>query len=60
MWELELRASELEREWDEARESSDTARWPYAELEMAHRDEVADHELTKDVLNIIGVIAFVL
>ena len=58
--EWKLRASELERERDEARESAATARRPYVELEMAHRKEVADHELTKDVLNIVRVIAFVL
>ena len=58
--ELNLRASELERERDEARESAATARRPYLKLELAHRQEVSDHKVTKYVLNGISVIAFVL
>ena len=58
--EWKLRASELEREWDEAMESAATARGPYVKLEMEHRQEVADHKATKYVLNAISVIAFVL
>ena len=58
--EWQLRASELERERDEAMESAATARGPYVKLEMAHRQEVADHKATKYVLNVISVIAFVL
>ena len=58
--ELKLRASELEQERDEAMESAATARRPYVKLEMAHRQEVADHKATKYVLNVISVIAFVL
>ena len=58
--EWKLRASELERERDEARESAATARGPYVKLEMEHRQEVADHKATKYVLNVISVIAFVL
>ena len=58
--ELTHRASELERERDEARESAATARGPYVKLEMEHRQEVADHKATKYVLNVISVIAFVL
>ena len=58
--EWKLRASELERERNEARESAATARGPYVKLEMAHRQELADHEATKDVLNIFRVIALVL
>ncbi len=54
------RASELERERDEARESAATARGPYVKLEMEHRQEVADHKATKYVLNVISLIAFVL
>ena len=56
--EWKLRASERER--DEAMESAATARGPYVKLEMAHRQEVADHKATKYVLNVISVIAFVL
>ena len=58
--EWKLRASDLERERDEARESAATARGPYVKLEMEHRQEVADHKATKYVLNVISVIAFVL
>ena len=58
--EWKLRASELERERDEAMESAATARGPYVKLEMEHRQEVADHKATKYVLNVISLIAFVL
>ena len=58
--ELNIRASELERERDEAREAAATARRPYLELEMEHRQEVSDHKATKYVLNVFSVIAFVL
>ena len=58
--EWKLRASELERERDEARESAATARAPYVKLEMEHRQEVADHKTTKWVLNVFSAIAFVL
>ena len=40
----EHRASELERERDEARESAATAGRPYVKLEIEHRQEVADHK----------------
>ena len=67
VWELEqrvsewkLRASELERERDEARESTATARGPYVKLEIEHRQEVAAHKDTKEVLTIARVWAFVL
>ena len=58
--EWKLRASELERERDEAMESATTARGPYLELEMEHRREVAAHKATKGVLNVVHVIAVVL
>ena len=58
--EWKLRASELERERDEASESAATARQPYVKLQMEHRQEVADHKTTKWVLNVISLIAFVL
>ncbi len=60
VFELNLRASELERERDEAREAAATARGPYVKLEMEHRQEVSDHKVTKYVLNVFSVIAFVL
>ena len=55
-----FRASELERERDEARESSATARQPYVKLELEHSQEVAAHKNTKEVLTITRVWAFVL
>ncbi len=58
--ELKLRASELERERDEARESAATARRPYHELEREYQKEVAEHKVTKDVLNVVRMIALVL
>ena len=58
--EWELRASDLERERDEARKSAATARQPYVELEIAHRQEVAAHKETKELLIIARVWAFVL
>ena len=58
--ELKLRASELERERDEARESASASRRPYEELEEAYRKETAAHKETKDLLNMIRVIAIVL
>ena len=58
--ELEQRVSELELERDEARESADTARQPYVELEIAHRKEVAAHKNTKEAFTIARVWAFVL
>lgn len=58
--EWKLRASELERERDEARDSAATAGRPYVKLQMEHRQEVADHKTTKWMLNVFSVIAFVL
>ncbi len=58
--ELNIRASELERERDEAREAAATARGPYVKLELEHRQEVSDHEMTNSVLLATRVIAFVL
>ena len=45
--EWKQRASELEGERDEAREAAATARGPYVKLEMAHRQEAADHKYTR-------------
>ncbi len=58
--EWKLRASELERERDEARESAATARGPYYELERKHQRAVSDHEVTTMALNVFRVAAFVL
>ena len=54
------RASELERERDEARESAATARGPYVKLQIDHRQEIADHKTTKWMLNVFSLIAFAL
>ena len=56
----QLRASELERERDEARESAATANRPYHELEREYRKEVAEHKETKDALTTVRVTAIVL
>ena len=56
----QLRASELERERDEARESAATANRPYHELEREYRKEVAGHKETKDALTAVRVTAIVL
>ena len=53
-------ASELERERDEARESTATANRPYHELEMEYRKEVAEHKETKEALIAVRVAAAVL
>ena len=58
--EWNLRASELERERDEAREAAATARGPYYELERKHQREVSDHEVTTLALNVFRVAAIVL
>ena len=58
--EWKTRASELERERDEARESAATARRPYEELEKAHRKEIAEHKETKEVVIALRVTAIVL
>ena len=58
--ELKLRASELERERDEARESAATARRPYLELEREYQIEVAAHKETNDLFIAVRITAFVL
>ena len=60
VWELDGRASELEREQDEAREAASASRQAYAELEEAYRKERTAHERTKEGLIAARVIAFVL
>ena len=58
--EWQIKASELERERDEARELAATANRPYQELEMEYRKEVAAHKETKELCNIARVWAIVL
>ena len=58
--ELKLRAFELERELDEARESASASRRPYQKLERAYQKEVAAHKETNDLFIAVRVTAFVL
>ena len=60
VWELDGRASELERERNEARESESAARRVHRELEEAYRKERAVHEETKELVISLRVIAIVL
>ncbi|MYD36271.1 MAG: hypothetical protein F4X20_04500 [Dehalococcoidia bacterium] len=60
LWELDGRASELERERDEARESESASRQGYDEMEEAYRKERAAHEKTKEAVIASRVIALVL
>ena len=57
---LQLRASGLERERDEARESATASRRPYEELERAYQKEVAAHKETNELFNMARVTGFVL
>lgn len=56
----QLKAAELERERDEARESAATANRPYHELERKYRKEVADHKDTNGELIFTRVTGLVL
>ena len=57
VWELDGRASELERERDEARESASASERAYEELEEAYRKEVAAHRLTRRLAIRLGLVA---
>lgn len=58
--ELDGRASELERETDEAREATSASGRAYEEMEEAYQKERAAHEETKKMLISARVIALVL
>jgi len=60
VWELDGRASELERERDDARESASVVRQADEEIEEAYEKERAAHQETKEGLIVARVIAFVL
>ena len=60
VWELDGRASELERERDEARNAASVSRQAYEEMEEAYRKERAAHEKTKEGLIAARVTALVL
>ena len=56
VWELDGRASELERERDEARESASASRQAYEELEEAYRKERAAHGRTRRLAVSLGLV----
>ena len=60
VWELDGRASELERERNEARDAASASGRTYEELEEAYREERAAHERTKERLIAVRVTALVL
>ena len=60
VWELDGRASKLERERDEAREAAAASGRTYEEMEEAYRREQAAHKETRELLNVARVTAFVL
>ena len=60
VWELDGRASELERERDEARDAASASGRAYEEMEEAYRKEQTEHKETKQLLNVLRVTAFVL
>ena len=60
VWELDQRASELERERDEARDATSASRQAYEELEKAYRKEIAEHKETKKMVISLRVTAILL
>ena len=60
VWELDGRASELERERDEARDAASASGRAYEEMEGAYQKERAAHEETKEGLIAARVIALIL
>ena len=60
VWELDRTVTESERERDVAREAASASRQAHKELEEAYRKETAAHKETKDLLNMVRVIAIVL
>ena len=60
VWELDGRASELERERDEARESESSSRQSYEELQEAYREERASRGRTRRVAVRLALVVAVL
>ena len=60
VWELDRTVTESERERDVAREAALASRQVHKELEEAYRKETAAHKDTKDLLNMVRVIAIAL
>ena len=57
VWELDGRASELERERDEAREAASASSQVYEELEEAYRKELEAHGRTRRLAIRLGLAA---
>ncbi len=57
VWELDGRASELERERDEARNTASASRQAHDEMEEAYRKEVAEHGRTRRLAFRLGLVA---
>ena len=49
----------MERERDEPRDAASPSRQAYQELEKEHQNEVAEHKVTIEGLNIVRVIVLV-
>ena len=60
VWELDGRASELERERDEARDAASASRQGYEELEEAYRKELAAHGRTRRLAVRLGLVVVAL
>ena len=60
VWELDGRASELERERDEARDAASASGQAYEEMEEAYRKETAAHERTRRLALRLGLVAVAL
>ena len=56
-WELDGRASELERERDEAWESAAASRRSYEEMEEAYRKKIAERGETRRLAIRLGLVA---
>ena len=54
VWELDGRASELERARDEARESESASGRAYEDMEEAYRKEIASHKRTRQLALRLG------
>ena len=57
VWELDRRASELERERDEVREAASASRQSHEELQEAYREERASHGRTRRLAFRLGLVA---
>ncbi len=60
VWELDGRATELERERDEAREAASASGRAYEEMEEAYRKECASHGQTRWLAFRLGLLAALL